>query len=348
MPSRLVPMLARLEADLPAGDGWAFEVKWDGMRAIGYCDGAGGLRLETRNLNVVTDGYPELAPPPVERPMVVDGEIVALDRRGVPRFELLQRRMHVTGSRRVAAVAAETPVTFMVFDLVWLDGRSLLDESYETRRELLADLDLEQGAWRMPRSFDDGAALMAQTRRLELEGVVAKRIGSRYQPGRRTGDWLKIKHHIRQETVIGGWLPGAGRRLERIGALLVGVYDGDRFVYAGRVGTGFTNHELDRLSQLLVPLRRDTSPFDGRQPSRGAMFCEPQLVAEIEASEWTSAGTLRHPSYKGLRDDKPPAEVVRETPARSPAILTMRRPTVRRGEHVETKEAPAQKRRGPD
>jgi bifunctional non-homologous end joining protein LigD len=157
----------------------------------------------------------------------------------------------------------------------------------------------------------------------ELEGIVAKRPQSIYEPGQRTRSWVKVKNTNRQEFVIGGWLPGAGRRGQRLGALLVGYYDSSErdadgrpvLRYAGKVGTGFTEAELDRLQRLLEPLATEASPFAGRLPDRGARFARPDLVAEVEFTEWTRDGMLRHPSYKGLRDDKDPTEVIRETPS---------------------------------
>jgi bifunctional non-homologous end joining protein LigD len=148
--------------------------------------------------------------------------------------------------------------------------------------------------------------------------VIAKKLDSSYEPGRRNNCWLKIKNVQKQEVVIGGWMPGEGRRADSIGSLVVGYYDGDRLVYAGNVGTGFKEEDLVRLQRLLQPLKRKTSPFDGRQPKKGAQFAEPTLVAEAEFLEWTRAGTLRAPSYKGLRDDRDPKSVVREVPEAPP------------------------------
>jgi len=197
---------------------------------------------------------------------------------------------------------------------------------YEERRERLAALGLDGPSWQTPaHRVGDGAALLAASRAQGLEGIVAKRLGCSYQPGRRGGGWLKIKNVQRQEVVIGGWLPGEGRRRDRIGALLIGYHEDGRLRYGGRVGTGYTEAELDRLAGILGPLERSASPFDGRQPPRGAVFVEPTLVAEIEYLEWTTAGMVRAPSYKGLREDKAAAAVVREdldaVPAEEPVAL---------------------------
>jgi bifunctional non-homologous end joining protein LigD len=315
MPERLTPMLA-CPGRLPSDDArWAFEIKWDGVRAIAYSR-PGELRLESRNLNEITDQYPELKR--LNRSLsshtaILDGEIVAFDGGGRPSFEVLQQRMHVAAPAQ--RLLKSTPVTYVIFDLLWLDGHSLMGLTYAERRERLAGLHLSGPSWQTPEHVvGHGEALLDASKEQHLEGIVAKRLDSRYQPGRRSSAWLKVKNVGRQEVVIGGWMPGKGRRSQRIGALLAGVYDRAGMLrYAGRVGTGFTESELDWLARLLEPLRRDRSPFGaGPSPPRGAAFCEPCLVAEVEFREWTKAGSLRAPSYKGLRDDKPPREVVRE------------------------------------
>jgi bifunctional non-homologous end joining protein LigD len=230
--------------------------------------------------------------------------------------------MHVGSSAQAKRLAKDAPVTYMIFDLLWLDGHSLIALPYAERRERLSALGLSGATWQTPDHLTGKAEdVLAATAAQKLEGVVAKRLDSPYAPGARNGSWLKIKNFGRQELVIGGWLPGEGRRRERIGALLVGVYDTEgQFRYAGRVGTGFSDAELDKLAKLLAPLQREQSPFEaGERPPRGAIFAEPQLVAEVEFSEWTTAGSLRHPSYKGLREDKDAREVVREDFAPAPA-----------------------------
>src|SRR5919106_2061717 len=210
-------------------------------------------------------------------------------------------------------VARYNPVVYAVFDVLWLDGMSLLERTYEERRGVLDRLELRGENWQTPASHrGGGAALLEASRGQGLEGVIAKRLSSAYHPGRRNGDWIKVKNQRRQEVVVCGWMPGEGRRSSHFGSLLAGVYDGDELVYVGNVGTGFTERELDRLYALVAPLRRERSPFAGRQPKRGAVFCEPELVAEVEFLQWTSTGTLRAPSYKGLRDDVYPHDVVRE------------------------------------
>jgi bifunctional non-homologous end joining protein LigD len=322
MPEHIEPMKATL-AKLPASEQtWAFEIKWDGVRAIAYCE-PGHLRLESRNLREITAQYPEVRGLLEElgaRRAVLDGELVAFDDQGRPSFQRLQTRMHVASESQVRRRMRDIPVTYVIFDLLYLDGHSLLDEGYEDRRAALEALGLQGQSWQIPAYHrGDGSKLLAASRERGLEGIIAKRLGSRYLPGRRSRDWLKVKNVRGQEVVIGGWLPGKGRREGEIGALLVGYYEDDdaepRLRYAGKVGTGFDAADLKLLRKRLEPLRRDESPFAGRQPQKGAIFVEPKLVGEVEFSEWTNAGTLRHPSYKGLRDDKPTADVVREEPA---------------------------------
>jgi bifunctional non-homologous end joining protein LigD len=324
MPERLVPMMSRPSDKLPRPErGWSYEVKWDGVRAIAYAQ-PGRLRLESRNLNEITDAYPEVRGILIDLGMheaVLDGEIVAFDDNGRPSFERLQSRMHVTSPNAVRRLMGSTPVVYAIFDVLYLDGHSLMDLPYTERRERLEQLELGGPAWRVPSVHRDaGKRLLEATASQGLEGVVAKRLDSHYEPGRRTGAWLKIKHVRRQELVIGGWLPGEGRRARRIGALLMGYHRDGAFVYAGRVGTGFTEKTLNDLLGKLEPLRRDTSPY-GSAPKlpREAVFVEPSLVAEIEFREWTNEGVLRAPSFKGLREDKSPREVVLEGSAQDAA-----------------------------
>ena len=328
MPERIVPMLARL-GRLPADEReWSFEVKWDGVRAIAYAQ-PGRLRLESRNLNDVTDAYPEVRGLLLSlgmRDAVLDGEIVAFDEAGKPSFERLQRRMHVTSPSSVRRLTASTPVVYAIFDVLYLDGHSLMALPYTERRERLEALELSGPAWRVPAAHPgEGTRLLRATEAQGLEGVVAKRLDSRYEPGRRGGAWIKVKNVLKQELVIGGWLPGEGRRSERIGALLMGYYENGRFRYAGRVGTGFTERTLDDLARRLKPLRRESSPFDAAPKlPRNAVFVDPRLVAEIEFREWTTERVMRAPSFKGLREDKAAGDVRLEeddVPADSPQAL---------------------------
>jgi bifunctional non-homologous end joining protein LigD len=320
MPERIVPMMARPSSTLPRdARNWSFEVKWDGVRAIAYVQ-PGRLRLESRNLNDITETYPEvrgLIGALGMHEAVLDGEIVAFDPAGRPSFERLQRRMHVTSPSAVRRLQRSMPVMYAMFDLLYLDGHSLMELPYRERRERLESLALSGPAWRVPTAHPgEGKLLLEATAKQGLEGIVAKRLDSRYEPGRRSGNWLKIKHIMRQELVIGGWIPGEGRRTKRIGALLMGFYENGKLRYAGRVGTGFTEKTLADLEKRLEPLRRDTSPF-GIAPKlpRESVFVEPRLVAEVELREWTAERVMRAPSFKGLREDKSPREVTIETVA---------------------------------
>jgi bifunctional non-homologous end joining protein LigD len=313
MPERIEPMLART-GDLPPDDGrWAYEIKWDGVRAIGYVEG-GRLRLASRAGRDITPRYPELRElgrALAGREAVLDGEVVAFDAEGRPSFQRLQSRMHLTSEHAVRRLSQSEPVAYIIFDLLWLDGHSLMALPYAERRERLLALGLNGPTWQTPAShIGDGAALLAAARARGLEGIVAKRLDSSYTPGRRSTGWLKVKNVRETDVVVGGWLEGEGRRNGRLGALVVGFYEDGELRYAGRVGSGFDEAELNRVGALLAPLARADSPFSGRQPPRGTHFVEPALVARVAYGEWTQARTLRHPVYKGLRDDVPPETVV--------------------------------------
>lgn len=316
-PRHIAPMLARAGTLPEHPERWCFEIKWDGVRAIAHVD-AGGLRLESRNLNAITASYPELSPPPPALAghvgTVLDGEIIATDATGRPSFGRLQQRMHVGAPS--PGLLAEVPVAYVVFDLLWHDGEDLTGRPYHERRDRLEALGLDVGAWRVPAVHPgQGRELLAATRARGLEGIVAKRLDAPYRPGGRTGAWLKFKHSVAQELVIGGWLPGEGRRRERIGALLMGHYADGRLTYAGRVGTGFSDATLSELQGRLAPLVQAASPFDPppRLPAH-AVYVAPVLVAEVAFSEWTREGIMRAPSFKGLRSDKAAREVIREPP----------------------------------
>jgi bifunctional non-homologous end joining protein LigD len=316
MPRHIVPMLARLSKMPPDEDAYGFEVKWDGIRAIVYSGSGDDITIENRNLRDITFKYPELHGL-AGLNAVIDGEVVALDPNGRPSFELLQARMHLSSEAAVRARMDDVPVRFMAFDLIWHDGSSLMDLPYTERRAALEALDVNGPTWQTPAwRRGEGSALLEAVKAQELEGVVAKKLDSPYCPGKRTSYWLKIKAKMSQELVIAGWLPGEGRRMNTIGALLVGYYDDGVLRYAGRVGTGFKEADLQMLMKELRARERDTSPFTPPpEPPKQAIFVEPELVAEIEFTEWTREGILRHPAYKGLRDDKAAQEVVREVPA---------------------------------
>jgi bifunctional non-homologous end joining protein LigD len=320
LPRLIRPMLAT-SGDLPGPaeeERWAFEMKWDGVRAIVYVED-GTVRLLTRNDRDVSAHYPELAELGAalgKRAVVLDGEVVAFDASGRPSFGVLQARMHV---QRPAPVLLEhTPVSLLLFDLLHDGDRSLLRERYDDRRAALEALGLDGPRWATPPAFGgDAAAAMRHSQEQGLEGVLAKRRDSGYVPGRRSRDWLKAKHTLMQEVVVCGWRPGEGNREGGIGSLLVGVHDADgRLVYAGHVGTGFSASVLGDLAARLGPLERKTSPFADEVPradAKDAHWVRPVLVGEVRFGEWTREGRLRFPVWRGLRDDKSADQVVPES-----------------------------------
>jgi len=314
----LAPMLATAgEPETLDRDGdWVFELKWDGIRALATISGD-ELTLRSRNGLDLTASYPELSElvPALDGDGVVDGEIVALDAEGRPSFSRLQRRMGVTAPRDVERARRAVPVHYFAFDLLELDGHSLVKEPYERRRELLRKHLKDRGPIAMPPDVGTELSTALETsKELGLEGVMAKRRESPYRPGRRSRDWIKLKHHRTQEVVIAGWRPGNGRRADTIGSLLLGVPDGDRLQYVGRVGSGFTERDLESLRARFEKLTRDGSPLDDvpSLDARDARWLEPELVGEVEYSERTPDGRLRHPVWRGWRPDKSPAEVVAE------------------------------------
>jgi bifunctional non-homologous end joining protein LigD len=299
-------------------DDWSFEMKWDGIRAIATIQD-GRVTLRTRNGNDVTTSYPELQALAgcVSGDAVLDGEIVALDKRGRPNFGMLQQRMGLTRKSDVAAGVAATPVQYFVFDVLSDGDQSLEREPYEKRRRQLRDAVKATGPIHVPEAFEgDLAAAMRSSRELGLEGVMAKKRDGTYREGARSHSWIKIKHHATQEVVIGGWRPGAGRRAGAVGSLLLGIPGHGGLTYVGRVGTGFAEAELAELAKSLGRISRATSPFVDapRDVARDAHWVSPTLVGEVEFAEWTSAARLRQPSWRGWRPDKDASEVVRESP----------------------------------
>ena len=305
-PEDVKPMLATHGSVSKLTKGvWAFEGKWDGYRLLVDAD-HGALKLHSRSGRDVTGEYPQLkalAADLAEHHVILDGEVVALDEAGVPNFGLMQNR------------ARSTRIEFWAFDILQLDGRSLLRAKYSDRRKLLETL-AKGGGLIVPEQLSgDGAEALEHARAKRWEGVVAKKRDSTYQPGRRSQSWIKDKLWLTQEVVIGGWRAGEGGRTSGIGALLIGVPEGDGLAFAGRVGTGFTDKDLATLKKTLAPLHTDESPFNTRLSgldARGVTFVEPTLVGEVRYSERTSDARLRQPSWRGLRPDKSPDEVVWE------------------------------------
>jgi bifunctional non-homologous end joining protein LigD len=332
MPARLEPMLAK-PGEVPESDSddWGYEIKWDGVRALGYAD-HGEWSMLSRRLEDVSVRYPELAAIAEtlsDHSAVLDGEVVALDAEGRPRFQLIQSRMGLTSPAAVKARMTEQPVDYVIFDLLHLDGHRVRDLPYVRRRELLEGLGLDGPRWRTPRfRLGGGADLLEAARRQGLEGIVAKRTDSPYRTGKRTGEWVKTRVWRRQEFVIGGYIPGEGRRAKRVGSVLVGYYDKRRselrkgqkqnLHFAGGVGSGLKEADLEYLTRELYKRKRPDSSFDVGAPAgpkaRLAVWCEPELVCEVSWTEWTNQGTLRQPAFKGMRDtsDKDPREVVKE------------------------------------
>ncbi len=316
-----VPMLATLGSEQEFGDreGWAFEMKWDGIRAIATVAGPDHVRLVSRNGIDLTDSYPDIAGRLAGAiradSAILDGEIVAIGKQGRPDFGLLQPRMNLTERGDVKAAVDRVPVQFMVFDILAQDGRMLTSLDYDQRRVALEQAVRPEGAIQVPPAFDgDLESAMRTSRELGLEGVMAKDRSARYRPGRRSTAWIKIKHHRTQEVVVGGWRPGKGRREGAIGSLLMGIPGPDGLHYIGRVGTGFGDRELAEMAALFARRGRKTPPFRDvpRQEAADAHWITPTLVGEVEFAEWTSDGRLRQPSWRGWRPDKPAAEVVRE------------------------------------
>jgi bifunctional non-homologous end joining protein LigD len=320
LPTRLLPMLATL-GTLPSNDtGWAYEIKWDGVRAIAFVDG-GRVRLQSRNDKEFLPSFPEfraLGEQLGARPAILDGEIVVMGDDGLPNFGRLQKRLHVTSPTTVKKFEADLPATYVVFDVLHLDGHDLTDATYDERRAVLESLQLAGPSFTTSASYRDahGADILRGTQESGLEGIIAKRRDSRYTPGRRSDEWIKIKNVRTQEVVIGGWTEGSGNRHDDLGALLLGLPEGQGLRYVGKVGTGFSARGRQELLALLAPVATEKNPFlpasSVREPNPHH-FVRPVHVGEVQFGEWTSAGHLRHPTWRGLRPDKEPKDVVAES-----------------------------------
>jgi bifunctional non-homologous end joining protein LigD len=330
LPELVRPMLCRA-GELPkTARGWSCEFKWDGVRAVVYIDG-GRVRIKSRNDLDITGAYPELRAlgrALGSRPAILDGEIVAFDSNpkdlerpfaesNRPSFGLLQQRMHVRDAAAARRLAAKIPVSYLVFDVLHLDGRSTLELPYGERRSLLEALGLASDHWATPATYRERPQVVLDAALSSgLEGVVCKRTNSRYLPGRRSEDWVKVRGSRSQEVVVGGYTQGKGSRAGGIGALIVGIPGEGGLGYVGKVGTGFSDAALEDLATRLAKLRRRTSPFAGELPKAqiaGATWVRPVLVGEVRFADWTTGGRLRQPAWRGLRPDKAPADVVIES-----------------------------------
>ena len=327
-PAEVEPMLAALTDGLNFGpeEGWAFEMKWDGVRAVVYLAG-GRVRLLSRKGRDESAAYPDVVRPLSRlgvRDAVLDGEIVVTDPSGRPDFGLLQNRINLSRPADVERATQTWPAQLMVFDVLELDGESLLARPYAERRAILENLGLEdlgldelgERVHVPPVFHGDRQAAQEISRQLRLEGIVAKRTDSAYAPGRRGRSWLKIKNFLTQEVVVGGWRPGQGGRSATFGSLLMGIPGPDGLTYVGRVGSGFDGAALDDVQRRLDALVEPTTSLVGvpREDARDARWVRPELVGEVTYAELTGPGRMRHPVWRGLRPDKDATEVVWERP----------------------------------
>ena len=297
------PMLATKGTHVPTGPGWSHEVKWDGMRILADC-GPAGARLTSRNDNDVTASWPDVSDSPLgSRDALVDGEIIALNQDGLPDFRTLQERLHVRNRSSVTRLVQRVPATFMVFDLLRLDGVDLTREPLTARRARLSEV-LDGSSWQVPASYDDGQMLHEATLGQGLEGIVSKRLDSRYTPGERSAHWLKLAHRHRSSYVVGGWRPQEGTE-DRLAALLVGEVTSAGLSYRGRVGSGIGARQGQALAEAVAGLARADSPFDDEVPridASGTRWVEPVLVVDVD-THGRGHTRLRQPSYQGLRLD---------------------------------------------
>jgi bifunctional non-homologous end joining protein LigD len=318
LPTDLLPMLAVAGALPDQDDGWAYEFKWDGARALVAVDG-GRPTATSRSGKPLTGSFPELrtmaeALGPAR--LLLDGELVVLGSDHAPSFSRMQHRLKAAPGRAVDRAVEDHPAHFIAFDLLHLDGQPLLGSSYDDRRAALEDLGLQGPSWGVTPSFHDhhGADVLDAALGMGMEGVVAKRRASPYLPGRRSASWVKVKPERTQEVVLAGWTTGNGNRSQGIGALVLGIPEGDGLRFVGKVGSGFTEDAMRDLRENLARRSRRTTPFGTRPPGLGEVhWVEPELVGEVRFAGWTPDGHLRQPSWRGLRPDKRPGEVVRES-----------------------------------
>ncbi|MDQ3616986.1 MAG: non-homologous end-joining DNA ligase [Actinomycetota bacterium] len=304
------PMLASRGTVVPSGPDWVHEVKWDGMRVLADVRDR-NLKLWSRNENDVTVSFPELAGlAAAGHDLLLDGEVVALS-GGVPTFSALADRMHVRDVRKAQTLARSNPVTLILFDVVRLDDEDLSGEPLSVRRLRLESLGLDDVHWQLPATYDDGQMLLDATSRQGLEGVVSKKLSSRYHFGRRSKDWLKFPNRPLASYVVGGWRYETDSR-SRLGALLVGTLTPAGLSYRGRVGSGIAGRVGPQLRQLLEPLHADVSPFCDEVPrvdARGTVWVRPEMVVDLQALGVTDGGRLRQPSYQGVRTDLAPHDL---------------------------------------
>lgn len=301
-------------------DGWGYELKWDGMRILSFIDD-GGVRLQSANQKDATASFPELARLSEAcdgfSSVVLDGEVVAIDERGVPSFSLLQRRMHVSDEREAARRAVGVPIVYAIFDLLHLDGHDTMSLPFRDRRRLLESI-IEPGShWRLTDLHEgDPIDILTMVTDRGLEGLVAKRLDSTYVEGKRATTWRKIKPRQRQEFIVGGWSEGRDGLAGTVGSLLLGVMVDGSLQHCGSVGSGLTGADRDVWLAQLLEVESTTSPFDGgvaQTMGRTFRWAQPKFVVEVAFGEWTPDGSLRHPVYLGVRGDKDPVDVVRES-----------------------------------
>jgi len=304
------PMLATRGDHVPAGPGWTHEVKWDGIRAlIEVVDGQ--VRITSRNENDVTAAYPELLGlGALGHDLLLDGEIVALG-SGVPSFSALADRMHVRDARKAAQLAQTNPVTFLAFDLLRIDGEDLTSEPLERRRQLLLALGVDDVAWQVPPTYEDGEVLLGAAEAQGLEGIVSKKLASRYYPDRRSKDWLKFPIRPTGSYLVGGYRHETGSD-QRLGAVLVGQPTETGLVFRGRVGSGIAGKAGQKLGDLLRGLETSTSPFTDELPKvdrEGTVWVEPSIIVDVQYLTLTPDGRLRQPAYRGVRTDLTPEDL---------------------------------------
>jgi len=308
-------MLAQVAAGAFSNPGWLFEVKWDGVRCLVHLS-SGKVRLQSRGLKDMTRTYPELeeiAASIEARLAVIDGEIVALDANGIPSFKLLQTRINLVSQSQIKTSAERLPATFYAFDLLYLDGRILMGERLEERKRLLKEILKESPRLKYSDHVEgDGEAWFSAAKEKGIEGVIAKKKGSRYEPGERSAEWLKIRVETRDDFVIGGWTPGKRGRSRSFGALLLGQYEAGKLRYAGKVGTGFDGRQLAGIRRSLGDLATEVRPFVEDPGEPDARWAQPRMICDVKFSERLD-GAIRFPVFMGLRPDKEPSDVILST-----------------------------------